>query len=335
MKIYSNQADKYIRDLTLHNNGIAALIYGPDQGAVRNYRNKIIIKFNANNDFEVIDFSAEQIKHDPSILSIEINSPSFFSRRKILTIDGVNAAVAEAINQALHNISSELIILITADELGKESKLRNSFENHKYFPTIICYKEDIRSIKSLITDKFKQENVRLEPATLEFLSSNLGDDKQVTLNEIEKIMIYLGEQKTLSFNEVSELLADNSELTLNDITYNVSMKIPFKLEKSLNKAFAEHVSMIAIVRSCYAHFQKLTIVQNNISHGINAETALKNLRPPIFFKQIDQFKASLSKWNIQQLNATLNRLLNLELALKAGNINSELICHKELLSLAS
>ncbi len=332
MKAYSNQADNLIRNLKP---GSAVLIYGPDNGAAKELQQKFINKIAPDKDaMGVKEFSADAIKDDPSSLLDEIAARSFFAESRVISINFA-ATITDNIVDALENIPDDLTIIIAAGELDKASKIRKFFEAHKSFPAIACYKEDERTIRASISQKFRDAGVRVDVDAMNFLATNLGEDKGITNNEIQKILLYLGEQKTLAYEEVVELMADSSELTLNDITNSIAQRDVKRLEKSLTRAFAEHMNAMPILRSVSWQFQRLASARMMAQNGMGIDAALQALRPPLYGKQQDQFKASLNKWNAPQLKKALAAITKAELEAKSSTLDSDMVCRNALLKLAA
>ena len=219
----------------------------------------------------------------------EINARNFFSESRVITIDFA-ASVAETVMEAVENLPDDLTVIVTASELTRDSKLRKFFEAHKTFPAIACYKEDERTIRNSISQKFRDVGVRVDNDAMNFLAANLGEDKSITTNELEKILLYLGDQKALSYDEVVELMADSSEITLNDISNSVALRDMKKLEKSLSRAFAEHINAVPILRTVAWQFQRMASVRMMAQNGMGIDSALSSLRPPLYAKQLDLFK---------------------------------------------
>lgn len=331
MKAYSNQADNFLRNLKP---GTAVLIYGPDSGAVRELEKKFANKSNVNGEeLSVKNFSADNIKDDPANLLSEINARSFFSESRVITIDFA-ASVADTVMEAVASLPDDLTVIIAAGELTKDSKLRKFFESHKTFPAIACYKEDERMVRNSISQKFRDAGVRVDNDAMNFLATNLGEDKAITTNEIDKILLYLGEQKTLSYEEVIELMADSSELTLNDISNSVALRDMKKLEKSLTRAFAEHINAVPILRTVSWQFQRMAAVRMMAQNGMGLDSALSSLRPPLYNKQLDLFRSAINKWNAPQLKKALAEITKAELEAKAGAIDADITCRHALLKLA-
>jgi DNA polymerase-3 subunit delta len=227
------------------------------------------------------------------------------------------------------------LIIITGGELGRESKLRKYFEDSKDLMTILCYKDDAMSLRNYIATAFRDAGVFVDKDAMDYLVANLGEDKQVTKNEVEKILLYLGTQKKLSFEDVTAILADNSEITVGDIAYAVATKDAPKLEKTLARAFGENINAVPILRSVQYQFQRMMSVKNALSKGVQLDSALQSLRPQIFFKQADLFKLSLRKWSEEQLKSALQKITDAELAAKGSGLDSDMVCRQELLKLVA
>lgn len=333
MKLYSNQADNYIKNMKPGKPG-AVLIYGPDAGAVRDFQRKITNKITGGADaMGVKEFSAEQVKEDPGALLSEINARSFFATERVIVIDFA-ASIAETVTEAIAEVPDDLTIIITADELGKDSKMRKFFEAHVSLPIIACYKEDERAIRTIIFQKFKSLGINVETDAMNYLATNLGEDKQITLNEIEKILTYLGTQKSLSYGEVIQLLADSSELTLNDITGALSTRDAAKLEKSLRRAFAENVNAVPILRSVQWQLQRLITLKMMLANGMSLDAAFNAIRPQVYKMQQEQMRVALRKWSEVQLKTALSAITKTEFDAKASTIDPDIICRDALLKLA-
>ena len=334
MKIYDNRADDYIKNIKPGNPG-AILIYGPDLGAVNVLKKKIIAKLIPGSDaLAVKEFEAESVREDPALLLDEVSATSFFAEQRVIVVEFA-AAIAPLILDIISALPPDLTVIITAGELARDAKIRKSFDAHKSFPSIACYKEDERSIRSLIAQKFREHGIKADSDALNYLATNLGEDKQITANELDKILLYLGEQKTLNLVEVLDLLADSSELTLNEITAAVSGRNTAKLEKSLNRAFAEHMNAVPILRSVQWQFQRLANVKMMMQNGMAAEAALSALRPQVFKMQQTQFLSALHKWDAEQLKQALSVITNAELEAKASTIDPDITCRNALLKLAA
>jgi DNA polymerase-3 subunit delta len=82
------------------------------------------------------------------------------------------------------------------------------------------------------------------------------------------------------------------------------------------------------------HFQRLHLAASRMASGASADDALRALRPPVFFKQQERFKAQLSTWPAPRAAAALNGLTQAELNSKRAVLPQETILREALFSIA-
>jgi len=71
-----------------------------------------------------------------------------------------------------------------------------------------------------------------------------------------------------------------------------------------------------------------------LSRHTTADQAMKSLRPPLFFKAADQFRANLNNWAVNKLQRALQILLEAEKDCKSGLAIPETIAHRAMIKVA-
>jgi DNA polymerase-3 subunit delta len=99
-----------------------------------------------------------------------------------------------------------------------------------------------------------------------------------------------------------------------------------KMDKALGQAFEEKHEPIAIIRSLSNHLLRLSLVEAKISQGTALDSAMKQLRPPVFFKAADPFKRQVKIWGINQLAQASSLCLEAERKCKQTGFPPQLIC---------
>jgi DNA polymerase-3 subunit delta len=102
-----------------------------------------------------------------------------------------------------------------------------------------------------------------------------------------------------------------------------------------DRAVQEGVEPIAILRALGRHFQRLHACAGLMAEGAPLDGAMKALRPPIFFRQADAFRAQLRLWGPADVNRALDWLTSAEKDCKSTGFPAETICHQTLLRLAA
>ena len=103
------------------------LLYGPNEGLIRENVIKISNSFKDNEDTDEISISGKNIDDDPSFLDQEIRSFSMFSKRKIIHLEKVKDKHLESIKN-LEIEDENILIILKEDNLNKRSKIRSFFE---------------------------------------------------------------------------------------------------------------------------------------------------------------------------------------------------------------
>jgi DNA polymerase-3 subunit delta len=282
----------------------------------------------------VVILTPESIKADAEIIITELSSKSFFCTKKLVIIEDVADSSLEVIQKAEEILAAdkEVFLVLCAGELKKESKIRKYFEGSKSLTALLCYKEDAANLKRQLGTWLRSDAISADNDTLDYLAANLGEDKLITQNEMEKILIYLGDSKKLSFEEATHIVADNSDMALNDIAFAVSCKNVKLLDKSLARAIADNTAPIAILRAVLWHFNRLLNAKLMIRNGMQQDMVIDSLR--LFFKHKDMFKQSLRLWSEERLIRAVKALTKLELDVKTNYGDDEMLMRDKLLKMA-
>ena len=103
---------------------------------------------------------------------------------------------------------------------------------------------------------------------------------------------------------------------------------------NLNRIWENGSNPINVIRSAQRHFQRLHFVLSALNAGISVDTAIKQLKPPIFWRVTSRFKTQLNIWSIELIESSLLRLTEAEISIIKGNIPGPLACDRALLSIS-
>lgn len=310
MKIAANQADRFISKLDP--NLKAVLIYGPDHGLVME-RAEVVAKQvveDVNDPFLVSTMSAETIKEDPANLNDELNALSMMGGRRLVRITDVGKGLGATIEESLKNIDPSIVcLLITAGELTPSSKLRKCFEKEKDVAAIACYVDDQQQLLTLVNRALHEAGKSIEPEAARLLAGLSQGDRGIVRREVEKLLLYIGEETSADLYEVRQAIGETTETTLDQLCHLVADGRIAGLSHHLVKATAQGVQGVQIVRAIQRYFSRLLIIQGYVDeHGYSIDEAMKHLRPPVFFKEAPTVKRHASTWISHKSNAITNAL---------------------------
>lgn len=310
----------------------AVLLYGPDQGLVRERSRQIAktILGEKSDPLNHIEFSGDRIKSDPPLLCDELSAMSLMGGQRLVTVSGADDKLAAIIADAYQGLSTTTYLIVEAGELGASAGLRALFEKESSFAALPCYRDEGRGLEDVIRSHLAQHQLRASSDALHYLSAHLGNDRGITISEIDKIALYLGEQKELSLETAMLLCGHNASESIEDICHAVTSGDVKNSHALLARLLYEGVQPVAILRSLLKHVQRLDIAQARIQGGMSADAAIEALRPKVFFKYTPLFKRELSRLGPRALAQMLSLLLRTEKELKSSLLSPSLLISQAL-----
>ena len=328
MKITSARADRFVRssDPEVRN----VLFYGPDSGLVRERAQSLIKNFvgSLDNPFNNIEISSTDLKDDSARLIDESSSFSFFGGKRGIYVRVATDANAPSILPILDLAPGDTLIAIEAGSLGPRSKLRLAFEKSDNGAAVPCYLDDNQTLEKVILETFSARKISVSRDALRYLKTQLGSDRLITRSELEKLAVFKGEQGEISFEEARLCIGDSSEATLDDLVFAAASGHPSQTGKLLDRALLEGTHEIGIIRALIRHFIRLHQAKGLISEGATHIQAPRMLRPPIFFKQAENFQRQLQDWTFSKIDRAISLLTDTEIECKSSGQPTDLICRQ-------
>jgi DNA polymerase-3 subunit delta len=314
----------------------AALLYGPDAGLIRERAQAIVAKvLGAGYDpMNRVDLSAEQVKADPASLRDELAALSLMGGRRLVVLRDATDKLSGTIEEALLSLKTTTYLIVLSDELSATSALRKFFEQGERCAALPCYRDEGRNLEETLQTALKTHGLKATRDAMQFLLSHLGNDRGITLSEVEKIALYLGAEKEVTLQVAGKLIGHNAAEGLEDICQAVTLGQAAVTHGLLMRLVGEGTQPVAIVRALIRHFQRLETALAHVASGQSVEQALSALRPPVFFKYAPPMKRALSLWSARQVAQALALVLRTERDLKSGHLSPALVIDHALMQAA-
>ena len=335
MEIKSHLADRFVARPPAEL--VAALVYGPDQGMVRE-RAAALAKSvvpDLNDPFRVAELDESSLDADPARLWDEAAALSMIGGRRVVRVRGAGNALAKDFERFLAAPKGDALIVVEAGELAKSASLRRVFEEADNAAAVACYPDSERDLGEVVRSALKGFGLSIEPDALEYAVSHLGSDRGVTRSELEKLALYAMGKSIVTEADVAAVMGDESELRA-DETFDAAGEGDYAaLDRSLSRLWAAGTSPVGVLRQALTHFQKLLLVKAETEAGQNLDGAIRKLRPPIHFSRADSFRAQVSRWTVTRLEEALTHLYEAEALTKTTAVPAEAACGRALLSVAA
>lgn len=340
MKISYRDIDTQVRKLSP--DYLAVLVYGPDEGLVRERATKIAkqVVEDLQDPFLVANIDPDALKKEPGILADEAAAISMMGGRRVIRVEGAAENTTKAATNFLSNPIGDGLIIISAGNLRPTAGLRKLFEKSKNAAIIPCYEDNQASLDQLIHEVMREAGLSIDADAVSFLQMNLGSDRLVSRSELNKLSIYMGEagkreSDMVTLDDVSACVGDSGALSIDMITSATLSGNLRGLDDSLFKAFNRGENAIAVLRSLLRKIQRMHLTHGYMDQGFSADQAMGKLIPRVFAMEVNRFKMDLSKWTTGRLASAMSITSEAEQDCKTTGMPVEAICARACLRIAN
>lgn len=311
MKFYANKINKLIGDIIASKIN-ALLLYGPDRGFINKVCNFTATKL------DILERSVFDQHISADQFEMLINSRNLFGKRECIKI----FCTASIFNNSLKQILTKELFnfpIFILDEAPATCAIRKFFESEETLASMGCYYFDELAIEQLITGKFTKAGKVLDQDALLYLKNQLHGDYQLINNEIDKLIYFTYDKDTVTIDDAITVITTDTSANGDDLcVYFANQDLP-KLLNELDKLLEQNINMVLIIRALIRYYLNIYTVLLHIKNGTSLDIACKTLSPPIFFKQIGNFKRISTNIKIEHVIKVLSVLQFAELEFKLQN----------------
>ncbi len=312
----------------------AFLSYGNDEGLVFETAQEIAKKINPNLDdpFNVEELTSAKIKDDAGALYMAATSTSLMGGQKLVIIKDATDTITNAVKDFLE-LNSDAFLVMFGTGLTRKSSLVQLTEGSDFAMALGCYADDMGALRQLIKQMLDENSITINEEAMSYLISKLGADRKMTRSEMNKLITYMGDDKTLTPEIAIACIDDASAVSFENLTDAIYAKNPKGISEGLQKLYGEGESEIAIIRIVASFFKRYIPAYKVMEDTGSVTNAIANIRPKPNFKQEAKVKAGFRNWNIDKINRALDILVDAEINCKTTNYPLSQICERALLQI--
>jgi DNA polymerase III subunit delta len=330
MKPNANEIEQIIK--VPPSNIFGYLIYGPDHGLVIE-RSIALEKQLVTNPFALTIIPFSHIKKNTGILIDALSNIAFGGGNNIIKITDCPETITAEIKAIIAKDYFETHIIMIAGELAPASSLRKFCETDKKFAAIPCYHDEKQQVRRIISDFFRNKQLICSNDAMSYLEQNLTGDRAIIRSELEKLAIYLGDNKNISLNHVQHIIGEMVEHLPQELCNDVFSGNINNISSHYNSLIKQDIPILNIIRFHLRYLHQLYEIK---IHDIRQQdAAIKNLRPAIFFKQLPIFKQHLKLMSIESMVASFEILLDIEIYIKNNYLTNNFAVENSLYQIAN
>lgn len=310
------------------------LAYGPDGGLVRETAQRLIRQLSGDDpaSANISIFDGPELASDPSQLLLEARSGSLFGGKRIIRVRNATKALVMPLTE-LRDDPGGTAIVLEADNLPPRDALRALVEAAKLGRALPCYPDSDETLMALMRETFNQAGIRTESDVVPTLREILGNDREITRRELEKLTLYAAATKSLTREDVLLLCADNGALAVDAILDSTGGGHAEKLELALNRALSANINPQQLLAMLTNHFANLRRWRTEVDTGKAPRAVLDGMRPKPHFSRIGALEQQLRIWSDAALATAGERLLQATSETRRRPILAETVLRRTTLAL--
>ena len=315
----------------------AALIFGPDQGLVRERAETLIqaVVPDLKDPFRIADLDDGALASDPARLFDEAAALAMLGGRRVVRVRGAGNSLAKLFERFLEGTPGDALLVVEGGDLAKSSGLRRVFDAADNAWSVACYGDSERELPDVVRATLKELGMAIAPDALADAASRLGSDRGVTRRELEKLALYSHGQQQVTREDVFAVLGDEAEVRAEESLDAAGQGDLERLDIALERLWLADTSPIALVRMALSHFQRLALARSDVDKGETADGAMRKMRPAVHFMRSTSFKAQVGGWDAERLGDALDLLLETEALCKTTAVPPETVCARALFNIAA
>lgn len=312
------------------------LFFGSDAGLVGE-RAQVLAKAAAarfDPPGELIRFDDSDLDADPDRLAVELGTVPMFGGPKIIRVTTGRRVNAQTLKPLVEGNALEGVLIVEGGNLKPDEALRLLFEKSPVAAAVACYSDGAQDLEALIREMLRETRVTITTDARQALVDRLGADRALSRGEIEKLLLFVGPKAEIGLEDVEAVVGDVSELALERITFAAALGQVQRAVAECGRAVSSGESPQAIIAATQRHFQRLHRVRAAVDKGSSLEDALRQMRPPLHFKQKDAFAAQCRVWTTPRLTEALARISGVAKSARLAGGLDEALSERLLMGLA-
>ncbi len=285
------------------------LAYGTDAGLVREVADRLIAHYAGAppDPMAHVSLNGADLSSEPGRLADEARAPSLFGGRRTIRVRAATKALAPVLKLLLDDMP-DCVLVLEAANLSRDDGLRKLAEASKAARTLPCYADNDRAIAGLIDESFSKAGIAATPSAVSLLRSLLGNDREITRRELEKLCLFAARSRRIEVEDVEALVGDNSARAIDAVLDATGNGDAAALDSALSAALASGVDPQRLLGAALNHFLLLRRLRRLVDRGETPKAAVDSLRPRVHFSRAPSLERQLRVWSEPALARAAARL---------------------------
>ena len=306
--------------------------YGKNTHLIEEKTGKIIsFLFSSHDpDLDLQYYDAQE--HEPSEIVQSARTIPFIAKKKLVIVKGAHFFKNDQWKKFQGYFSKPsgyccLIFILLIEGRDKKEKAQLDFlKQYKQYGVLVSFANPRweSQIIDLIKSGLAGYGKKITPNALTYLAENIGKDAQTITNELEKIVLYCGEKKSINIKDVEDVLSHGHDATVFKLVDEIGSGNIDKSLIFLNKLLNEGQHPLAILKMIARQFRLISMAKDGLRKGDSALHIGKRLG--IYYENIIKKIIQQARgWPAERLGSAFEEIFQSDCKIKSSRINSKII----------
>lgn len=288
----------------------AVLFYGPDAGLVSERAQSLARRLaeRVTPPGEIVRLEEPDLDADPDRLAVELLTVPMFGGAKIVRTSASRRLTAATVKPLLEGASLPGALIVEAGNLRPDEGLRALFEKIALAAAVGCYADEGASLETLIAEVLGAAGLKIAPDAREELAVRLGADRALSRSELDKLALFAAGASIITVDHVETIVGDASELALDRVLTAAASGDAAAALAECDRAVSAGESPQLLILMTQRYFQRIHRVRAGMDAGRTLDEMVRQLRPPLHFKQRAVFERQCRQWSMAGLTSALARI---------------------------
>lgn len=298
------------------------LLYGLENYLIDENIKKIKEELKIDDNIIYYDMNNDTI----SSVLIEASTVSMFSDKKIIICDNssflssskvIDEKDASELTKYLENQFEDvyIIFIVREEKLDQRKKITKLIS--KISKVYECNKIDNYKLSNYVFNYIKDKGYAISSSSVELIISKTGYELSNIIKELDKMFIYKGNDKKITKEDVEDVITNNLEKNIFELTNSIMNKEKDKIDKIYNELIRSGEDPIKLIVTLSNQFRLILEVKLMRNGGYSEKEIVSILKEHPYRINL----AMRSMYDINDIKNILLKLSNLDYEIVTGKID--------------
>ena len=295
------------------------LLYGENQGFKTEVIENIFKKKIEGTNY---CYEENEVLNNQENFFNNILSKSFFENKKLIIVTRVSEKSKNIIEEIIERKIKDITLVLNANILEKNSKIRIFFEKNKNTVCVPFYRDNNQTLVGMVNHFFRDNKIQISQQTINLIVDRCRGDRQNLNNELKKIESFIINKKIINIEDLVKLTNLAENYTVSELIDNCLAKNKKKTINILNENNYLLEDCILILRTLLIKSKRLLQLCLENKNIKNIDSVVSSFKPPIFWKDKEIVKQQVKNWSYNNVENLIYKINEIELLIKKNSNNS-------------